>query len=850
MAKTHYILTSIYILLLSHLALAQSSNLLGVPRIYQGGIMYQNGAYYADGDEARDYKEFNDSKSAKNAESWNVFTVREGVPLLDGPGGNTIGKAPFSQLFFVSENKGNYLKVQDSRTGDGKNGWIHKDDLILWKFPLMDKDTKIELKAFMVNNLLSKDVLRIIRENKEQYQIYDGPGKDAKLLDTRMIYDVFFVYKYENPDKIPDGGRYLISQYLGLSSRNPLIGWVDEARVKIWRTSLCLEPNFDANALAERNKKGIMATVFTEGFGGREHAGVYKEKGSASEGLVRGKLRDPALGDYKTESRMYGNIFRYPVFQGNFSDGGRNTQFITGVTGKSNLANSGVVEGFDDEVYTRFSKTRDKLNAEMNRENVVFVLDGSNGMKKYHDAIIEILHTLQDANAAENINTRRYAAVIYKNEFNTRNWNENPESDFCHVIALSPNAKDVARQIDKYPIGEGGDVSEREAVHYALKKAIKMMVPNQTNIVIHLGNGPDNTEDVFWESVKDNTSITHNDLGNLLREDLDIHYIHFTTYSTEVADGTRKRLYSETAKQLLPEMATAQGNKYAALSFVDDYKQPEIPVLTNFTYPDYDVAKMINSPFLFKAYHLNDYHYKLTSANILAEIDSCRFRTDEFLANLNKVVEDESPLKERADDFSAPILDMIFKNLMKDDEGDAKFYKEQRDWYAQAKVHIFVDAITYYKTDVLEEPLFKYVLFMHEEMLINKIRELGKLLSALEDGTDTQKVLAGHWQRVAEETLGMGKNSGKISIDELKSRMLGIKDMDLILPPIYNKVGGKTIDEIEKGKGFSDQEMDELTRYFRKAFDEIEKTRSSEYYYRIPNTDQKFFWVPLEYIFG
>jgi hypothetical protein len=850
MNRINVVSLSICSVLLATFAMAQSSNLLNVPKIYQGGISYQNETYYADDNETRDYKEFNDTKSVKNAEIWNVFAAKEGVPILDEPGGKVIKKAPFSQQFYVSENRGDYLKVQDLRSGDGINGWCHKDDLILWKYPLMDNETKIELKAFMVNNLLSKDVLKKIRENKEQYQIYNGPGKDAELVDTRMIYDVFFVYKYENPEKKFGGGRYLISQHYGLSSRTPLIGWVDEARVKIWRTSLCLEPNFDEKALAERNKKDVMATVFTRDFGGLDYAVAYKEKGTTGEGLVEGKLRDPALGDYKSEGRMYGNIFRYPVFQGDYSDGGQNTQFQTGVTGKSNIANSGVVEGFNDEVYTRLSKTRDRLNAEMNRENVVFVLDGSNGMKNYHNEITKVLRRLHDANAAENINTRRYGAVIYKNEFNTKSLRENPESDFCKVIAPSADAKEVAMHIEKYTIGEGGDPSEREAVNFALKKAMEMLVPNQTNIIIHLGNGPDNSEDTFWESVKDSTLVTYNDLGNLLRKDLDIHYINFTTYSTEVSQATRKVLYSETAQILLPEMATAQGNKYAGLSFVDEYKQPEIPVLAEQSLPEYDVSWMRKSPFSFKSYYLNDYHYPLTSTNILSEIDSCRLRTSEFLTSLNSVVEDESPLKERADDFSAPILDMIFKSLMKADEGDAEFYKDQKDWYAKSKVHIYVDAVTYYKTDVLEQPLFKYVLFMHEEQLKNKTRELGKLLSTLEDGTDTQKVLAGHWQRVAEETLGMGKSTGKISVDELKNRMLGVQDMDLILPPIYNKIGGKTIDEIEKGKGFSDQEMDELTRYFRKAFDEIEKIRNSDYYYRIPNTDQKFYWVPLEYIFG
>lgn len=806
--------------------------------------------YYLDGNPYSDYKAM-PTKDKSKGRRWNVITTHADTPILDKPNGKQVTTVDFSTFFYVKDEDGDYLQVTSDRSKPAI-GWCNKDDLILWNNPLVDHKTGIELKAFMVNNFTGVQNLKLIRKNKEFYQVFDGPGKDAKKLDSRLIYDVFFVFKYENNSGERDKGRYLVSPFYDLNVTSPLLGWVEEGRTKIWKTALCIEPNFDPAALAERSEKDIMATVFTDEFGGTDQVEAYRKTGARGSALVGGPLRDPALGDYKLHPRMDGEIFRYPVFNGVRDRD--NSKIITAVTGKTNLGNSGAVEGFDDAVYTQISKKSKELAENFKYKNIVFLLDGSDGTLKYLKLVSDYLNKAYNDNVANGVNTIKYGAVLYKNESNDEGFDTNKETDFCQTFPLNTNARELADKINDYPVGENGVTAEGEAVYYAMKKAMLMMVPNQENIIVHIGNAPDNTVvDPFFNSRKSETILSPNQLAGILKDKgIDLHYINFIGYSTEVKRSTRQAFFEDECENILPELALAQANKYFGVNFVITQKQPESPVLEKYQTRGALVGRMTKSPFQIKSYYLDDYNLPDVRSYLEAELDSCDIRTREFLADLKKVVEDESALNNRTSDFKMPVLALVIDQLIEKDADNEKFLKEFQEWCAAEKVQLFVKANTYYKCDALQEPLFKYVLFMHKSKLYDRLRQLSKVASTIQSGDEKESLAAlqNYWVSMAESVLGGDKKYEKVTIEELRKKMLGVEGLDLMLPNNLQKFGNLTIEDVMKKRRLSAAEEDAMKHYITNTHENLKKIMDGQVYYQIEGTTTQFYWVPLEYIFG
>jgi len=796
------------------------------------------------------YWELDGRKTAKNI-YWRVSASREGIPLFDLPNGSKVGELKLGETQFVLNEHKEYIKL--SGLDEKPIGWCHKKDLILWKTPLLDINTGIEIKAFMVNKFSgSRDNLRLIMSDKERYQIYDGPGPDANVIGKELIYDVFFVFKYENPSGIPGKGRYLVSQHFELSDLDVLLGWVNEDRLTLWTTSICIEPNFEPEALEERNKKGIIATVFPENFVDPTDMANYRKTGEIEMALVTSELRDPAMGDYKKDPRMYGRIFRYPVFQGKNYVQQNNCRFRTGIAGKFNLANTETVEGFNDRVYTMLKKKRERLQDQIAYQNIIFVLDGTDGMARYFQTAAEIIDRKVESNMIGGDNKTKYGAVIYRNEFFGKSWTEDPEDKIITTYELSPDGKTLARDLKKEALQCGERVpSATKAVYYGLEKALDLCRPDQTNIIIHVGHNPDNSSEfLYYDPDKAKTHTTPNDIANAIPTDVEIHFINFVGYSENVENQQRKLLFSNISNGLLPELSAEQSNKYAGIDYYENYKKPEAPVLSTSSGSGYQSARMANSPFQIKSYFLNDYNLNIFKEFSLSEIDSCSFKAEKFLANLESVVEDDSPLSDRASEFSLAYLDLCLQKLLEEDSDNAQVMKEFKEWAAREKVQLFVESGTYYRTEALNNPLFKYVIFMNKDDLDQKIDGLRDLSSSFGDGSsdaDMRKALTEYWAKIGESVLGGGSYKGKTP-QELKARIYGIEDLDIIMPDIYS-LGEIEISDIEKSKRLSPGELEKIRRHVKTSYNKLVELLESDYYYQVEDSRSKFYWVPFEYLY-
>lgn len=847
-------LTFIFPFCLLEIASAQSSfeqqpKLWEAVRFYQPDKQYM----YDKTDRRSDYYNFEYKKRNKDV-LWMVFSINAKTDLLDSPKekAKVVSTAPFSTAFYVKGEKNGYLEIEGA-SSDNKDlsGWCNKKDLIFWDRPLLDAQTRIELKAFLVNRVERKENFKTIKAAPEQYFIYQN-ADGGEIVNTNLLYDVLFVFAYSNPQNIAGQGRYLVSKSYLLSSSTSLMGWVSEERVKLWTTSLCIEPNFTDSALMARRNAGVAASIFPQG--DQEDLNHYLETGEG-EGMIDNSS-DPAFGNYKVRPRMKGELMRYPVFYGDRIKGksGKfdNSIIGTGVSAKINPSNTGVLKGLDSEEFTALSEKAQKMAENVSKKNVniVLLLDGSSGMKRYGVIASETINSVQEQLGDANI---KYGAVLYRNEFISKADVGDSKSMYCYSIPLSNNPNEIRTTIENWSFREDGDPGHYEAVYYAFNKATQMLKPYETNIIIHLGNAPDRS-DKFMGECQGKTCITASEIATGLDENTELHYIGFATYlpnENNTQKQQREILYSQINNGLLNEVAKAQNNRLSAYNYAKDGTQVVQPSNSEMDEGYFKESSKTNIPFL-----LNVYYQKTAGGGndiktmILADIDSCFNKQADLSLQLLTLTNPENKIGSRAGSFS----EVGFKGLNeKLKELDSAL--ERDEFITQSgkeQFQIFQEASSVYYTDALPGlPLFQYVVFYPEDKLKETINLLDGVLGQADKSTGSKLVelLEGYWRAVAEKELG-GSDYESLTLQQIRRRITGIENMQLELPEIHGKIGDLTIDNLKKVEKYGADEQRLLYEQFQKRKAELESLKNSEYYFLPPKGNKKFYWVPIELIYG
>ena len=186
---------------------------------------------------------------------WIVFADHDLAQTYDQPeDGRQMRGLPFKNWFYVAEEDDDMIRIGRGELSGLKVekgtwddfGWVKKSQVLLWANSLVDARTGIHKKAFLLNKV--NDIEQIKRlEKKEIVKIFNDPF-GGSTIGNKTIYEFYFIYKKEND-------RFLIAKDAVLTSRSAeesLVGWVPASRVAEWNTRIALEPNFTAEAFAER----------------------------------------------------------------------------------------------------------------------------------------------------------------------------------------------------------------------------------------------------------------------------------------------------------------------------------------------------------------------------------------------------------------------------------------------------------------------------------------------------------------------------------------------------------------------------------------------------------------------
>lgn len=802
-----------------------------------------NQYYQADGQLGNEeYWRFPISSETTKAKWW-VFTNRPDVKLRvkhDHSAADIPTPFKLSHRFHVFDEWNDWLQVGTDAKREPE-GWCHKKDLILWYEPLVDPRTRIELKAFMVN---TSEATSEAQKGQEQYQVFDGPTSNT-VLQSPLLYDVLFVYGYS--DEGNNGGRYLVSAHSLLGPQSPLLGWVSRKRVKIWTTRLCLEPNFDAQAVERRRAAKLYAKLFSNT--NTKGLETYLSTGQG-KGLVDGPTRDPAANTSSSDLRMPPRLFRYPVFDANWIGAKQdNCKFTTGVSAKNNLQSGGLVS-MDETRWLKLQSNLEQERKNLGQINVIFLVEGGGDTKDHFDLVKSSIGAIRTKVGSG----LRYGAVVYRNEYASLPKDKNPETEFLETLELTSSADQALEWVGGRLPHDAGDPGEGRAVYAGLKKAFGMLRDNETNVIVHISRRPDNGRDIFFDG---KTKVDLAAVCAALPEEKNVHYLGFVTLALgeKTPSQVRRDAFEGMEADILTNIANTLSNRYQGISEIAQDKSSRVaaPMPQMRKENGMDVVQMSNKGFILKGHLLTTAqgHASLTQA-IADGVDGCKQLNASNIELMQQVLAGNSAISDRAGDFTDDIAPLVDRMGMSPEEWN--------EWAATKRTHYFVDAATYYRTNAPalkdKEPLFRYVLFYSAKGLKEEISSLEQLLNQFnqEDFQLARSSMVIWWKQRAKDVLGNAYND-KVSALEVRERLLGIHAMNMVKPFPEDAYVLKrlTISDLESKSKFT---TEEFTTYFtevRARLNELKKLQTQGEYYEVQGDnsgERKYFWVPIELLFN
>jgi hypothetical protein len=773
-------------------------------------------------------------------EEWTVFADRDGVQYykdkkltkLIGPVGQLGVK-----LVVHNETDESFEVYRDGV----ELGWVRKSEFVVWNRPLVKAGTAVDVKAFIVNRM-DRQLIEEIGENpevKDIYQIYGSPFSKT-VLNKNSIYQIMFAYKYDESSK-----RYLLSGSSRLTDSDQLLGWVKEHKIKVWDTSIALEPNWDPNSIAEREVDELLqAQVFTDLASATAHRGGKDVKNllSMDPAAQQGEEFDELIFD----GRYAGDVPRFPFFHEIPGTG----IIECGAIGKMNVANLGnTVRGTNDNRYARLRMKLQKREEGQYATNVIFLLDGTRGMN-YHakETIPQAVDAIkaQLASDPDRANKLKFGLLVYGDgECAT------PGSEL--ILNKIPLTDDFKLFKDKTRATEA-DVKDPGSYYPAMRFGLKTAAEGlgfkefENNIIVHIGRSADVGADLFSSECDGAMMVDDEDLfGALFNFRPALISIQSSWRSDEDAfydfEENNLELMIETAKYINESEHEKHDLVKEGVSI--DVEPKEMSGYTDVT----------NSPSLMRVYlpnrklDISKIERDELQTVISSSFKACLDRSEEELRMVRMLYHDNGTMGKVISDYSSLISSPIFQDIP----------KEAMKLLGSERVHFFSNANTYLKHENANYPTYRYVLFLKS----SNVEALRKFFNSIEDASDSaddegkKDYLRNALEQYARTMLNI-QDVDEVNIDlkNLREQILGFSG-DLGFATEGNLLS--RLSNWEEVDDLSSQEVKQLFADLIEKGREFEQAVYPKGGYRFtyhaglgdPNAEPelKFYWIPIEFLF-
>ena len=412
-----------------------------------------------------------------------------------------------------------------------------------------------------------------------------------------------------------------------------------------------------------------------------------------------------------------------------------------------------------------------------------------------------------------------------------------PERDYINQQALVPQGKGVAEWLIGAPMGPSGDAGDATRPAYlALIRGMGMAREGETNVLVHWTRRPDHSFDSDYTDSRSGYKSPKELRGPLATKD--IHYLGYTTEDEAFEDLRTNTLHH--FGNAIAEINTLHlVDRTQALRPQETKEEGRTIVYMEPTTLEFRACKL---PVGVEPSRLLQW--------ITADLKKCQEAYKKHFEVLKKHLYDGSDQADKVSAAGVETSNFMVHRLCMDPSFSRADRQDCLEYVLAQKVHYFVLATTPYRSKVLTHPVFRYVLFMHQDKLNEQISAVERLVSEMDGGltTKSKEALKKYWENVARNV--MGKSDPNMPIVELKKRMSGVtKNMNIVLPFTEDQVaGGLTIGDLDNPKKYTMEVHVVIKRQLTEQLSELEKVRRDpNAQYRVKRDEGEiFYWVPIE----
>ncbi len=745
---------------------------------------------------------------------WYAYSDRDNNTTYQKPedGAAVHKKMKFMQSFFVIDETDYYVHIAsyepDAVDRATKKlikevedyGWAPKSKMLLYSHALVDSKSKFTRKALAVNSIESlKNRTEYANEDEKKLKLFNDPklvGENTK--DVRL-YDFLFVYKTE-------GDAVLIGKsttFLISNADLKILGWVSKNIIQLWNQRQTLEPNSDKIAVDERKAKEVKVSMFFN----PEAAIEFQKNGSCSNAKDNMEFKD------RYEKKYDPNWKRLPILGTRGS--GANMIIQTGLVSEIyDLFGNPVISVEEQgEIEKAYNDQRERTR----HINIVFVIDGAQTMKQFFPPVYEGIKNAVEVFSQEDAteNKFKYGAVVY------RDYNEAKCPDGAIDIEqrnLTDRPEDVVEFLSDEVIARNcNDKDESQAMYLGISKALRMLSPqkNETNVIILIGacgnHEPDQNIDMIKlqrEMVETRTSI----LAFQVQNTGSSAYFDFLPQvsdliqmsATEIQNSYKSSFDAEKVAKKIGW--TAKSANSWALDFPGTSPIPGSAVLTE---PNQ----------VMKAEDL-----KQEIFDIVKSID--RYN-EELLGQL------DSKLKGMG---KRTVINEGMLNFLSQMKVDIELLEKATD----KNLQFFTEGYTSVNSVRLENPLYKYVLFVDQDELFALLSTLRDISNPELTTDDVREHISNCFKEIVKTNYGGGKEARNILENKSPAEI-----MELVtgLPASTTLLQGYKVDDFVNAKKVSEAKISEIYEYLGAKLDDLDKVKSDDSY-MFKSNDNVFYWIP------
>lgn len=766
---------------------------------------------------------------------WIVFSDRNDNKVYENPGDlSPVKTAAFLQPFYVTGETDEYLELYkydpDIRLDNkGKRnqlnpkkairiGWMKKENLLLW-FVCQKNSKGFSEKAMTVVKIENlADIKSLTKNNQEGVRIFGNPYLQTENNNSVRMFDFLYVYK-----KI---GRSVLIGKINKSRPDRIdkdvLGWVDENVLIAWPDRVCLQPNYDADAAAERKRLGIKSSLF------EEKKDVEDWNGSTDK-------PKPFWNSDTYEVPWKGSKKRFPIF--GTTDNVISTGFVTNV-----YREGAEIASSDDQALV--TDNLSQVVKEKRKINMVFVIDAGVGMDRYANAVINSLQQLikkrEDMNSyGDRMNTYKYGAVTYRS-IDDKACPSGNLAITRQELTLDNNGDKTIRFIRNEFARKGcSDNPNNKEVNGALDEALQMIrkadpQAQQSNCIIFIGGATGNKES-FSKTAPDIIAKQEVNLSVFQVENIEepVEYDNFYFNFKDLFNEAIKRKWANTDKDF-------SNNKYATPNWWKDDKLVYNGLNQNVYRSDYPGTSplMINISFPEKG----DAFSPVLIDQVLDSTFSFFERKIEN-ANNDAITRMSGVGEKKIEKLDATVWSLIEKTAKK--TGNKNLVLNLAN---NKNLQFFVPAFTKLQVERCNSPLFKFVLYVNEDELLDMRQEFEKLVSGQGSSSEMRQSLYDAYQAMVDTYFGKDKGVSaqmktKKSMSDVIAQITGLPSKSELMQKI-------NVDEINDVGKVSDEEIDEVIKLVQNSVDNLKNLTADNNgsLREVRDGVGVFYWVPQEYL--